>query len=201
MCRWRPASAPRVRTGTTTSSCARTETWLLPVGEERLQPSAPLPSGDWSPRVRPRPSMTPWWPAPPRARPAQTRAPPTARTLTSPLLTQATCEWAKSANHSSRCSSLNLCRIPFIGWDLKKEKTDMGLEAGICSFWRSSAGSCRQKRNCTFERWHFQSWIPSTLSLYLSSVPLQPCLSWCCMLCHLPNARLLDVLGPVTRDI
>lgn len=103
VCRWPLPSAPRVRTGTTTSSCPRTKTCSPPMEQGRLQPSAPLPSGEgaawceWNRRARPGPSTTPWWPASRRAPPAQTRAPPTARTLTLPSWTQTTCE----QNHGS----------------------------------------------------------------------------------------------------
>lgn len=207
MCRCRLPSAPRVRTGTTTSLCPRMETCRPPRVEEEagLRPSAPLRSGEgvawceWSQRERPGPSMTPWWPPPPRALPAQTRAPPTARTLTLPSSTPMTCE---RANQPSLSSS-NTCIISHSEKVIqkKKKKNWLGIRGWNPQFLVEHCWSCCWQKNCTCGLWHFLSHIPYTLSLYLSSVPLESCLSWCCMLSHLPNACLLTMLGPVTHDI
>lgn len=138
--------------------------------EEGLQPSAPLRLGEgaawceWSPRARPGPSTTPWWLAPPRAPPAQMRAPPTARTLTLPSWTRTTCEQAEQPSLPPSLPSSYV--ISHSEDALHKSKTDLGSEGGI------SRSSCRLK---VLHMWTVTH--PVTNTLYSVSLPVI-CATW-----------------------
>lgn len=110
--RWPPPSALMGRTGMTTSLFPRTGIYSLRTEPARPRLTALLPSDGaggwcgWSRRARQGLSRTRWWWASLRAPPAQTRAPPTARTQTLPLWPQPTCEGTPSVHFSflpSRC--------------------------------------------------------------------------------------------------
>lgn len=149
--RWPPPSALMVRTGTTTSSFPRTAICSPSVG-----------AGGWcawTRRARPGISRTRWWPAALLAPPAQTRAPPTARTQTLPLWTQTTCERTPSAMIRNETGlSSGEWRLHFLGEQLLLAES------------------------CTCELWHTRHKYLILCYFCLSFVPLSSRLTWVCTL-------------------